>query len=228
MRILHLYPDLMNLYGDYGNIAVLKKHLSDQGVKVTVDRKDINEVIDFRKYDFVYMGSGTQSNQRVALDAFKKYEYMFRIYVDNGGVALFTGNAMELLGNRIDEADALGIVDFDTETRDARYTGDVIVNNDEIGSVVGFVNKSSLIINGEKDALFTYEFKDNNLVDNNYEGYRYNNLFGTHIIGPVLVKNPNFMKTIVKLLVKEDYQEIRYENEENAYEINLRELRRRK
>ena len=228
MRILHLYPDLMNLYGDYGNIAVLKKHLSDQGLRVTVDRKDINEVIDFRKYDFVYMGSGTQSNQRVALDAFKKYEYMFRIYVDNGGVALFTGNAMELLGNRIDEADALGIVDFDTETRDARYTGDVIVNNDEIGSVVGFVNKSSLIINGEKDALFTYEFKDNNLVDNNYEGYRYNNLFGTHIIGPVLVKNPNFMKTIVKLLVKEDYQEIRYENEENAYEINLRELRRRK
>lgn len=228
MRILHLYPDLMNLYGDYGNIAVLKKHLSDQGVKVTVDRKDINEVIDFRKYDFVYMGSGTQSNQRVALDAFKKYEYMFRIYVDNGGVALFTGNAMELLGNRIDEADALGIVDFDTETRDARYTGDVIVNNDEIGSVVGFVNKSSLIINGEKDALFTYEFKDNNLVDNSYEGYRYNNLFGTHIIGPVLVKNPNFMKTIVRLLVKEDYQEIRYENEENAYDINLRELRRRK
>lgn len=227
MRILHLYPDLMNLYGDYGNIAVLKKHLSDQGLRVTVDRKDINEVIDFRKYDFVYMGSGTQSNQRVALDAFKKYEYMFRIYVDNGGVALFTGNAMELLGNRIDEADALGIVDFDTETRDARYTGDVIVNNDEIGSVVGFINKSSLIINGEKDALFTYEFKDNNLVDNNYEGYRYNNLFGTHIIGPVLVKNPNFMKTIVRLLVKEDYQEIRYENEENAYEINLRELRRR-
>ena len=41
MRILHLYPDLMNLYGDYGNIAVLKKHLEDQGEKVTVEKNHV-------------------------------------------------------------------------------------------------------------------------------------------------------------------------------------------
>ena len=86
MRILHLYPDLMNLYGDYGNITVLKRHLEDQGVKVTVDKKDIDEVIDFSKYDFIYMGSGTENNQKLALDSFKKYENMFKIYLNKGPV----------------------------------------------------------------------------------------------------------------------------------------------
>ena len=227
MRLLHLYPDLMNLYGDYGNISVLKKHLEDQGVKVTVDRKDVNEVIDFSKYDFVYMGSGTENNQKLALDSFKKYENMFKIYLDKGGVALFTGNAMEILGLRVDDHKGLGIVDFETISDDRRLTGDVIVYNKQIGDVVGFINKSTYIIGGEDSALFTYEFRDNNLFDNGYEGYRYYNLFGTHIIGPVLVKNPNFMRLIVKLIMKDEYQEIKYENEEKAYEITLRELRKR-
>ena len=227
MRILHLYPDLMNLYGDYGNITVLKRHLEDQGVKVTVDKKDIDEVIDFSKYDFIYMGSGTENNQKLALDSFKKYENMFKIYLNKGGVALFTGNAMEILGYRDDDHKGLNIVDFETISSDKRLTGDVIVYNKEIGDVLGFINKSTYIIGGEDNRLFEYKFKDNNLVDNMYEGYRYHNLFGTHIIGPVLVKNPNFMRLIVKLIMKDDYQEIRYENEEKAYQTNLNGLSKR-
>ncbi|MBQ5553867.1 MAG: hypothetical protein IIU37_09820, partial [Erysipelotrichaceae bacterium] len=81
---------------------------------------------------------------------------------------------------------------------------------------------------GEKEKLFTYEFKHSTLVDNDYEGYRIKNLFGTHIIGPVLVKNPGFMEVIVRLLVKEGYQKITYPLEEDAYKTTLEELRKRK
>ena len=228
MRILHLYPDLMNLYGDYGNITVLKKHLEDQGEKVKVERKEINQVIDFSRYDFVYMGSGTHNNMLAALDAFRKFKHMFKLYLDNGGIALFTGNAVDLLGNKIDDHNGLGILDFETHTTEKRFTGDVVVHNSDFGSVVGFINKSSIVEGATKNALFTYEFKDNNLPDEQFEGYRYYNLFATHIIGPVLVKNPPFMKYLVRLLADENYQEMYYENESRAYDVNIKELRKRK
>lgn len=227
IKILHLYPNLMNLYGDYGNVALLCKHLKDQGVKVKVDKKEIDEIVNFFDYDFIYMGSGTEKNQKVALKALHKYNNVLKSCAENNKVMLFTGNAMELLGSKIDEEDGLGLFDFTVNTTEKRYTGDVIVYNEEIGDVVGFVNKSSIIEGSEKDKLFTYKFKDSNLLDNEYEGYRYNNLFGTHIIGPVLVKNPNFMRLIMKLLLAKDYHDIRYDHEEKAYETNLNGLGKR-
>lgn len=227
MRLLHLYPNLMNLYGDYGNITVLTKHLEDQGVSVQIDTREIDEIVQFRKYDFIYIGSGTEYNQIVALKDLINYRDEVEEYVTDGKVMLLTGNAMELMGKSINEYEALGLLDFTSEVGEKRYTGDVIVHNDDIGDVVGFINKSSTITGGQEYRLFDYEFMDNNLADNLYEGYRMNNLFGTHIIGPVLVKNPCFINYIVKLLVDPDYQQIDYEYERKAYEITLNELRKR-
>ena len=228
MKILHLYPQLMNLYGEYGNLAVLKKHLEDQGEEVTIIRKEIADSIDFRDCDMIYMGSGTEKNQLVALEDLMKYRPYLKKAMEEGKVMLFTGNAMEVMGERVDDHPALHFCDFSVETTDKRYTGDVIVANDELGEVVGFINRSTLIKGGEKEKLFTYDFRYATLKDNDYEGYRVHNLFGTHIIGPVLVKNPRFMETIVKLLVKDEYREIVYPYEEEAYQTTLSELRKRK
>lgn len=228
MKILHLYPQLMNLYGEYGNVAVLKKHLEDQGEEVEVVRKEIADSIDFRDYDMIYMGSGTERNQLIALDDLMKYRPYLKMALDEGKVILLTGNAMEVMGERIDDHPALHFCDFYVETSEKRYTGDVIVSNDEIGDVVGFINKSTLINGGEKEKLFTYAFRYATLKDNEYEGYRVGNLFGTHIIGPVLVKNPRFMETIVRLLVKDEYRPIAYPYEEEAYQTTLSELKKRK
>lgn len=175
----------------------------------------------------VYIGSGTEINQIVALKDLMNYKEQIIEYVNSGKVMLLTGNAMEMMGTSINEYEGLGLLDFTVEVNDKRYTGDVIVHNDEIGDVAGFINKSSLIFGGQENKLFDYEFMDNNLEDNRYEGYRLNNLFGTHIIGPVLVKNPDFMNYIVRLLIPEKYQQIDYEYEKEAYEITLNELRKR-
>ncbi len=104
----------------------------------------------------------------------------------------------------------------------------MIVKNPDIGEVVGFINKSTLIHGGEEYRLFDYEFKETSLADNSYEGYHYKNLYGTHIIGPVLVKNPEFMKEIVRMFCTEVYKDISYPYEEEAYRTTLRELKKRK
>ncbi len=228
IRILHLYPELMNLYGDYGNLTVIANRIKKHGIEVRIDKREIQDPIIFEDYDFVYMGSGTEKNQLVALNDLRKYELYLKEYINDNNVVLFTGNAMELLGNSIDDELALGIVDFNTRITDKRYTGDVIVYNETLKETVGFINKSSLIEGGEKFKLFDYVFKDNNLSDNSYEGYRYKNLFGTHIIGPVLVKNPYFADEILKLLLKDQYVDNADKYEMAAYETTLRELRKRK
>ncbi|MBR3266327.1 MAG: hypothetical protein IKI61_10290 [Erysipelotrichaceae bacterium] len=228
IRILHLYPELMNLYGDYGNLTIIANRIKKHGIEVRIDKREIQDPIIFEDYDFVYMGSGTEKNQLVALNDLRKYELYLKEYINDNNVVLFTGNAMELLGNSIDDELALGIVDFNTRITDKRYTGDVIVYNETLKETVGFINKSSLIEGGEKFKLFDYVFKDNNLSDNSYEGYRYKNLFGTHIIGPVLVKNPYFADEILKLLLKDQYVDNADKYEMAAYETTLRELRKRK
>ena len=228
MRILHLYPNLMNLYGDYGNIKVLVSHLEDLGIETTVDRYELDDRFDVSDYDLIYMGPGTESRQLAALQDLCRYADDIRKYLEQDKVLLFTGNAMELLGQSIDDKKALGILDFKTKISEKRYTGDVIMNNDELGKVVGFINRSSLIEGGEDTKLFTYDFKDNDLVDNDHEGFRYHNGFGTHIIGPVLVKNPNFMDLILKLLAKDRYKKIHYQYEDDAYAVTLEELEKRK
>ena len=228
IRILHLYPELMNLYGDYGNLTIIANHIKKHGIEVRIDKREIQDPIIFEDYDFVYMGSGTEKNQLVALNDLRKYELYLKEYINDNNVVLFTGNAMELLGNSIDDELELGIVDFNTRITDKRYTGDVIVYNETLKETVGFINKSSLIEGGEKFKLFDYVFKDNNLSDNSYEGYRYKNLFGTHIIGPVLVKNPYFADEILKLLLKDQYVDNADKYEMAAYETTLRELSKRK
>ena len=142
IKILHLFPNLMNLYGEYANVLVLEKHLKDQGLKVSVEKKDINSSIVFDKYDMVYMGSGTERNQKIALKELMKYSEELKKFIEKDKLVLFTGNAMELLGKSINNEEALGFLDFTVEEHPGkRYAGDVIVENEELGKVVGFINK---------------------------------------------------------------------------------------
>lgn len=217
VKILHLYPKLMNLYGDYANIAILKKHLEDQGLKVSVQTKEIDEKINFDLYDFIYMGSGTETNLKVALHNIIKYKNEFISCVEKGKNILFTGNAMELLGKCVDNDEALGIFDFETKHTNNYYGGNVVLKDKDIGFIVGHINRTSIIIASGTDKLFDYFYIDGTLVDNAFEGFHKKNIYGTHLLGPVLVKNPNFLLRIVRSLMPRDrkFKEINYENEED-------------
>ncbi len=227
MKILHWYYDLLNLYGDYGNLEVLKKHLEDQGADVTIDKKTLGEDIDLSAYDMIYLGSGTEHKQELARRDILRFRDELRSYIEKDGLLLATGNAMELFGTSIDKREALGLLPFTVTLTKDRYTGDVILESGELGKIVGFINKCSLIEGGEANALFRYVFRDANLRDNDYEGFRFHHLFGTHVIGPVLVKNPAFMKKIVSLLLQKEgkvYRELSYPYEEDSYHVTLEAL----
>ena len=74
IKVLHLYYDLLNLYGEQGNILALKRAFKNQNVEIEVDYLSVQDKIDFKKYDLVYLGSGSTENLLIALEDIKKYK----------------------------------------------------------------------------------------------------------------------------------------------------------
>ncbi|MGN1405325.1 MAG: hypothetical protein ACI4WM_03580 [Erysipelotrichaceae bacterium] len=225
IKILHLYHDLLNLYGEYGNISILKKHILDQGEEVTVDYKTIGDDFSFEDYDFIYSGAGLESNTMVALRDIMKRKDSLKKAIELNKFILFTGSSYELLSESIDDGEALKLIPVKTVHTDRRLSGDVVVKSADFGELVGFINKSTEI--KQDDGLFEYVFKDEGLKnESEKEGYRLNNLIGTEIIGPILVKNPVLLNYYVKSLVR-NYKPKEYCYEEKAYEITLEALKKR-
>lgn len=232
VKILHWYYDIMNLYGEYGNIKVIEKHLQDQGVKVLVERKTVNETVNLEEYDFIYMGAGTEDNQLFVMKDMQKYAEALKKYIDDEKVALFTGNSYEMLGQKINDEKALGIFDFETQILNDRITSDVIYKSKFLkNKVVGFVNKMTNVVHNI-NPLFEVEFGIGENENNNAEGVKYKNLYGTHVTGPILVRNPEMLEKIVRLICMQkdkNYvcKKIKYPNEKEGYELVLSELKNR-
>ena len=230
IKILHLYYDIMNLYGEYGNVRILEKHLKDQGFDVVLDKKTMGEEKHFSDYDFIYMGCGTEKNQKAILADLLNEKEEFQNAVDNEKQILLTGNSFELLGQVIDEEKALGFLNFKTEHLDKRITTDAICTSKMFKEkVVGFINTSS-IIKDIDNPLFKYEYNTENLEN---DGVLYKNVIGTHLIGPLLIRNPEILKyLVIKLCTEKDnnfkYKEINYIDEEEGYKLVLDELEKRK
>jgi len=229
IKLLHLYYDIMNLYGEYGNIKILEKHLKDQGFEVIVDKKTIGDIKNLEQYDFVYIGCGTEKKKKAIIEDIKTEKEELKKIIEDGKVVLLTGNSFEILGKSIDGKQALEILDFETEILKDRITTDIICKTDMLESkVVGFVNTMSKVKNNE-NPLFKIEWKAENIIKDEEEGIVYKNLIGTHLIGPILVRNPEMLKVIIeKICMQKDekfkYKEINYQDEQKGYKLVLKEL----
>ena len=215
LNILHLYYDILNLYGEYGNVLIMKKHLEDQGFNVNLDKKTIGDEIDFKKYNFIYIGCGTEKNLDCALDDFKRYVKEINGVIEEKKVILATGNSFEMFGKSIDKKEGLCIFDYETVRLPDRVTSDVIYKSKFFeNKVVGFVNKMTEMYHN-MSPLFEVEFGVGENKRNDYEGVKHLNFYGTHVSGPILARNPEFLKVLVTSVCKQvnkkfEYKEIEY------------------
>ena len=233
INILHMYYDFLNLYGEYGNVLIMKKHLEDQGFEVEVDKKTVGDDIDFEKYDFIYMGCGTERNIDYVLEDLKKYTKKINLAIEDKKVILATGNSFEMFGKSIDKKEGLCILDYETIRLSDRVTSDVIYKSKFFeNKVVGFVNKMTEMYHN-MSPLFEVEFGIGENKRNDFEGVKYLNFYGTHVSGPILARNPEFLKVLVIEVCKRadkkfKYKDIDYPYENAGYELVLTELEKRK
>ena len=206
-KIAHLYYDLMNLYGENGNIRYLSKKIEEQGIKVNVDYLSLGDDIDFDNYDMFYIGTGSEENQLLAIEDIVKYKDQIKNSINNNKFFIVTGNAIELFGNRIENLDGsfkecLAIYNFKARETNERIVGEQYYSTDLFDSkIIGFQNRSREMSN-YGDNLFKVINGVGYNRNMNFEGIHDNNFYGTYLLGPILVRNPYLTDYFVKEVCK--------------------------
>lgn len=233
MKILHLYHDIMNLYGEYANVSALKRMLEKNSVACEVDKLSVNDELKLMDYDFIYVGSGTESNQKYVLEHLRNYKEDLKACLEAGKMLLMTGNSFEILGKELKDArgkvyEGLEFFDFTVvEQEKTRNTADAIFTMEgQEKPLVGFINKCSTIT-GINTPLFQVKMGLGNENQGTTEGIRYQNFYGTHLTGPVLIKNPYFLIDLASDLCGREMKGDYLTYEKAGYEITLRELTKR-
>lgn len=98
ITIGHLYPDLLNLYGDRGNVACMMKRCLWRGIQAETIEFNTGDSIDFGKLDIVLLGGGSDREQRIVCQELKKIRNQFRDYIENNGVVIAVCGGYQLLG----------------------------------------------------------------------------------------------------------------------------------
>ena len=209
LKLIHFYPDLMSLYGSYANVAVLKRRLEQMGNTVTVETVAPGQSCEISSADFLFMGAGTERAQKAALADFIRYESAVKAAAEAGVSMLFAGTSMELLGKTITDAAgkeyaALGLAEFTTVQSKKRFVEDVYGTTDLYPeAVVGFVNKSSTISGVETPLLTAVQLGYGNEGLKTPEGFRYKHVIGSHLTGPILVKNPRLLDKVISAIYEQ-------------------------
>ncbi len=219
IKIAHLYYDLMNLYGENGNILALTTALKRQGAKYTVTNLTKGETIDFNKYDIFYMGMGNEKSQLIVLEDLKRYKTEIKKVIKKK-VFIMTGNSYEIFGQKIDDIEALGIFKFESKHVRERIVKEQVYKTYLLSSpVIGFQNRGS-INNNEENHLFEVISGNANNNKTKYEGIHINNFYGTYTIGPLLIRNPHLLDKIIKDYFEScqyPYKEFNYTTDYQAY-----------
>ena len=202
IKVLHLYYDLLNLYGEQGNILALKRAFKNQNVEIEVDYLSVQDKIDFKKYDLVYLGSGSTENLLIALEDIKRHKKELKKYIESKKVLLATGNSYLLFGQKINNMDALGIFDYYAASSE-KMAHESLMELYQEKDVIGFQNRE-FMVNNKRNHLFKVK---EGLCDNlksEYEGYHEYNFYGTFVIGPLLIRNPHFTNILVKEIMEKN------------------------
>lgn len=231
ITIAHLYYDLCNLYGESGNVKALKYQLESQGIDVTVKFLTVNDKLDFDSYDVVYMGMGTEENQKLALKHLLPYKKEIQKSIEKKKFFLFTGNAIELLGSSLLDLSGkkwktLNIFSYESKEENFRMVDEALFTCSFLKKpILAFQNQGSVTKNIETP-LFEVVSGIGSYPKSTTEGIHYKNFYGTYLIGPILVRNPEFLEYFVKEIISSKepnfkWKKFHLELEQNAYDLFL-------
>jgi CobQ-like glutamine amidotransferase family enzyme len=197
-----LFPEFSGIYGDCGNMMLLKQCCKDMTFKETSLMEEPLFVKE--EVDFIYMGSMSEVKQELAVKKLIPYKDRLAELIDKGTVFLITGNALELFGQYILDNDhkipMLGIFDFHSERDFDNRINYIVVAKYGDMDIIGVKSQFSQIYGLDQDHFLTMVKGLGDNMKSKYEGVHRNNFYGTFSLGPFLVNNPDFTKHLLKLL----------------------------
>lgn len=215
LNICHLYPDILNLYGDRGNIITMKRRLEGRGIKVNIDECSIGQPLNADKYDIFFIGGGQDFEQEVLLrDLSSGKAQDIRTAVEEEKTFLAICGGYQMLGEYYKtwdgvQLDFIGAIGVHTIGAKERMIGNYMFRTTpESGDtvVVGFENHSGKTYLSEQVAPLGMMLSGNgNNGEDKTEGARYKNVFGTYSHGSLLPKNPVLCDFILQTALNHRY-----------------------
>ncbi|BAK21977.1 type 1 glutamine amidotransferase [Melissococcus plutonius] len=199
LNICHLYGNLMNTYGDNGNILMLKYLSQKMQIEVQSEVVSIYEPFEPEKYNFVFFGGGQDFEQKIISEDIQKKKTSLVNYIENNGVLLAICGGYQLLGHYYigangEKIDGIGALDYYTLSQENnRYIGDIEIYNEEFNETYyGFENHNGRTFLGENLRPLGKTKKGNgNNAEDGTEGVHYKNVFCSYFHGPILARNEN-------------------------------------
>lgn len=224
IKIAHMYPELLNLYGDMGNIASLKKRAEWRNIQVEVKEYSLDEEIDFENIDILFIGGGSDKEQITVCNKLKEYKESIVKYVENNGVLIALCGGFEILGDYYTlngkKISALNILDIYTEYANDRLIDDIIVKADFLERpIVGFENHGGRLYIKNNKPLGKVVYGNGNNGKDGFEGIVYKNIIGTYMHGPLLPKNPHLTDYIIKKALQNKYGDVELQELDDSVEF---------
>jgi len=222
IQIAHICPELLNLYGDRGNIASLLYRTQKRGIECEVVEYGLGKAPDFERNDIIFIGGGSDKDQLTVCKELLNYKNEFKNYVESGKLVLAVCGGFELMGEYIrineEKIPALSVADFHTEYDNERHIGNVVIKSKFLNTeIVGFENHSGKIIGDNITPLGKVVTGFGNSGEGN-EGLIYKNLIASYLHGPLLPKNPALCDYIITKSLEIKYGSVSLEKLDDSFE----------
>ena len=212
LRICHLYPDLLNLYGDRGNTVCMEKRLQWRGIDCRFTEVKYGDNDPLSDYDLIFIGGGQDFEQKLLMEDLQRGKgNNIKAAAEDGKTFLAICGGYQLLGHYYQMSDGtkceyIGAIDVFTVAGEKRMIGNTACISEEAGTIVGFENHAGkTFLSGAVKSLGTVLKGSGNNGEDGLEGARYKNVFATYYHGPVLPKNPELCDLILKTALGRKY-----------------------
>lgn len=230
LRICHFYPDLLNLYGDRGNIMTLVNRARWREIDVRVEERGLGDPITVGAHDLYFIGGGEDRQQRLAADDLRATKGdVLKQATAAGAVALAVCGGYQLFGHSYRPAEGpellgLGLLDLTTVhpgKAARRLVGNIVIRSPELGktTLVGFENHGGRTYLGPQSRpLGKVVVGFGNNGEDHTEGAVCGTVYGTYLHGPLLPKNATFADYLIALALLPRYGEIHLRPLDDAVE----------
>ncbi|SNX53788.1 glutamine amidotransferase [Thermoanaerobacterium sp. RBIITD] len=210
----HMYPDLLNLYGDRGNILTLKRRCEWRGIDVEVKPIMVDTKTNFTDVDILFLGGGSDREQKIVSDDLTlKRAKNLKAAINDYLTVLSICGGYQLLGKYYktgtgNKLPGIGALDAYTVAGNRRMIENVIIEADLNGKkfkMVGFENHSGKTYLENIKPLGIVISGNGNNGEDHMEGAMYKNTYGTYLHGPVLPKNPEFADILIQSAINRKY-----------------------
>ncbi|MEQ9809471.1 lipid II isoglutaminyl synthase subunit GatD [Streptococcus jiangjianxini] len=213
LNIAHLYGNLLNTYGDNGNILMMKYVGEKLGAKMTFDIVSIGDDFDLHDYDMIFFGGGQDYEQSIVARDLPSKRQSIDQFIQEDKVILAICGGFQLLGQYYIQAngvkiDGIGVMGHYTLNQENnRYIGDIKIHNEEFNETYyGFENhQGRTFLSDDEKPLGKVIYGNGNNKEDGSEGVHYKNVYGSYFHGPILSRNTNLAYRLVTTALRNKY-----------------------